>query len=771
MKKIFLLIFIIILSISLFISCAPTTPPAPTPSEGEGEGEEEPTGDRVVLVELFNKEGCPASIAINPIMEELAQEYGTGQVILVEEAGWGKYSTTETMERFDWYVPGTKHTPFIAFNGLSDTFSEGVVGGGGGGGTPPPPINHAPTITSTPITTTTLGVEYTYDVDATDPDGDILTFSLITKPTDMTIDPSTGLIRWIPTLRDTYPVVVEVSDGSLTDTQSFTISVVDQPPVIISTPITTAKVGVEYSYDVDAVDPDGDTIYYYLVVSPTGMNIDENTGLISWTPTAAHIGDNAVVVEVSDLELSVTQGFTIVIPGSLCGTVISEPGGPPVEGSLVEVKDSNGTTIGTTTTDAQGRFGIANLDDGTYDIIVTQSGRATSKAQDVHIISGQTTVVNLVQKEANVPTWECEPPTITITGISEGDIISDTIENITVNINDDSDIKYIFIGNNYIPNQLEYDLAYYDTSNITLPSFDTTLLSDGSYQVTVVVYDMNYNRSQLTLNITINNGGSGAIPGVPTSLWPLSITLGENVGYFSTGRNELFKRIGIEEDPNIINLPEGKTIDLNAVINVAGLDSNLFVEIDWESVVDATGYKIYRKFEGEDTYHLIGSSTGYPWFYDTDPRLSIGRKTYYQVSAYNSFGESERTAAEWTIPLPKFNLNLVSPQNGATGVSITPTLQWQPVEIVGKYQVYDFYIMGKNDSYYTWYGEVWNETSVVYDSEPLQYLKVYEWNVDYAIAFDDDYGTFPEFRAVSIAGDWSGSLNGAFEFTTKSEYE
>jgi len=225
MKKIFLLIFIIILSISLFISCAPITPPVPTPSEGEGEGE--PTGDRVVLVELFNTEGCAASKVINPIMEELAQEYGTGQVILVEEAGWGKYSTPETMERFSWYVSGTKHTPFIAFNGLSETFSEGVVGGGGGGGTPPPPVNHAPVITSTPITTATVGVLYTYDVEATDPDGDTLTYSLTTGPKGMIIETATGLVTWTPDSNQTgkHNISVEISNESKKTTQNFTITV------------------------------------------------------------------------------------------------------------------------------------------------------------------------------------------------------------------------------------------------------------------------------------------------------------------------------------------------------------------------------------------------------------------------------------------------------------------------------------------------------------------------------------------------------------------
>jgi hypothetical protein len=57
MKKMCLLLIIIILSLPLFNGCAPTTPSVPTPSEGEGEGEGEPTGDRVVLVELFNAEG------------------------------------------------------------------------------------------------------------------------------------------------------------------------------------------------------------------------------------------------------------------------------------------------------------------------------------------------------------------------------------------------------------------------------------------------------------------------------------------------------------------------------------------------------------------------------------------------------------------------------------------------------------------------------------------------------------------------------------------
>ncbi len=58
-------------------------------------------------------------------------------------------------------------------------------------------VNRAPQITSTPPTDFADGV-YLYQVTAKDPDGDKLTYSLLKSPQGMTIDSSTGLIRWEP---------------------------------------------------------------------------------------------------------------------------------------------------------------------------------------------------------------------------------------------------------------------------------------------------------------------------------------------------------------------------------------------------------------------------------------------------------------------------------------------------------------------------------------------------------------------------------------------
>jgi len=84
-------------------------------------------------------------------------------------------------------------------------------------------------------------------------------------------------------------------------------------PVIESDPVTTAKEGAVYTYDVEATDPNEDTLTYSLTTSPTGMTINSTTGVISWTPTENHIGENEVVVEVSDESRSATQSFTITV--------------------------------------------------------------------------------------------------------------------------------------------------------------------------------------------------------------------------------------------------------------------------------------------------------------------------------------------------------------------------------------------------------------------------------------------------------------------------
>jgi len=87
------------------------------------------------------------------------------------------------------------------------------------------PVNDAPVITSTPSVTATQSQLYTYTVIASDVDNSTLTYSLSGQPTGMTI--ADNVISWTPGsgIITSGEITLTVSDGNLSDTQKFTITV------------------------------------------------------------------------------------------------------------------------------------------------------------------------------------------------------------------------------------------------------------------------------------------------------------------------------------------------------------------------------------------------------------------------------------------------------------------------------------------------------------------------------------------------------------------
>ena len=78
----------------------------------------------------------------------------------------------------------------------------------------------------------------------------------------------------------------------------------NQAPEFISAPKVEALVSKNYTYDAEAVDANEDVLSYQLLVSPAEMTIDEETGIISWSPTNSptnnDLGTHTVIVEVDD---------------------------------------------------------------------------------------------------------------------------------------------------------------------------------------------------------------------------------------------------------------------------------------------------------------------------------------------------------------------------------------------------------------------------------------------------------------------------------------
>jgi Putative Ig domain len=242
----------------------------------------------------------------------------------------------------------------ILFNLLSAAGLVGLLSGCDSGGTTSgsAAANTAPVIKSAPALTGTQGTAYSYNVTATDANGDTLTYRLVPTPVapnlvepvpfGMTIDPASGVISWTPAAQTGDNLVtVQVTDGSLAASQSFIVKVVvavpPAAPVFIAPPaLPTAFENSAYSTTVIAADANGDTLTYSLVPTPVapnlvvpvpaGMTIVPGTGVISWIPAAGQVGPNVVTVQAQDSSsssLATSQNFTISVePATAASGVI-----------------------------------------------------------------------------------------------------------------------------------------------------------------------------------------------------------------------------------------------------------------------------------------------------------------------------------------------------------------------------------------------------------------------------------------------------------------
>ena len=157
----------------------------------------------------------------------------------------------------------------------------------------------------------------------------------MTTAVGVSIDATTGLLTWTPATTGTFRIQINVVDEfNLGVAQIFDVNVLasvpNNAPRITSTPSLLAEQGAVYSYDVNATDPDGNTLTYRLVTPsslPSNMAFNTSTGLLTWTPSSAQA--NSLVsfeVEASDGTLTSRQIFKVwVTPPNVSPDVTQIP--------------------------------------------------------------------------------------------------------------------------------------------------------------------------------------------------------------------------------------------------------------------------------------------------------------------------------------------------------------------------------------------------------------------------------------------------------------
>mgnify|MGYP006273400635 FL=1 len=187
-----------------------------------------------------------------------------------------------------------------------------------------------PAFASVPQTFAAVGVQYRYAWRVTAFDNSTPAVTLLQAPTGMTLDPAGRTLTWIPSGADLGSHVVELravdADGQVA-LQRFDLEVLpelpNQPPYIISSPSSAARIGASYRYQAEAVDPEFEPLTWSLTTAPAGMTIDAATGQIDWTPGASQAGDADVVVQAADPEGGIaSQAFIVRVRAANSDPVI-----------------------------------------------------------------------------------------------------------------------------------------------------------------------------------------------------------------------------------------------------------------------------------------------------------------------------------------------------------------------------------------------------------------------------------------------------------------
>jgi len=256
-----------------------------------------------------------------------------------------------------------------------------------------PVVNTAPVISGAPAGSVTANEGYSFQPNASDADGDQLTFSISNKPAWASFSTSSGRLSGTPTDNhvNTYSgIVISVTDG--TDTVSlpaFSIQVAAAPventaPVISGAPAGSVTANERYSFKPSASDADGDQLTFSISNKPAWAGFSSRFGRLSGFPTDSHVDTySGIVISVTDGKDTVSlPAFSIQVAAA------------PVDNTAPVI---SGTPAGTVTADESYSFqpsaSDADNDQLTFSIsnkpvwasFSTSSGRLSGTPADSHV--------------------------------------------------------------------------------------------------------------------------------------------------------------------------------------------------------------------------------------------------------------------------------------------------------------------------------------------------------------------------------------------------
>jgi len=614
------------------------------------------------------------------------------------------------------------------------TVINGCGGGGGGGGAVPPPVDS----TSTPVSTVSVSGRVLEEINGSNVplSGAYLIFSLSSSSSFLN---TSALLYEAYSNNDGYYIFNSVPAGPGTINVWRDKSTYDSNP---SAPQASINIVAANNQTV----PD--------------IIINSSIPFPTLTPVPVTATPGPISTSTPD-------------PTMIEGTVVDSDGGSPVVSSTVTLVETGQKTL----TDASGKFSF-EVSPGTYTVLITKANYAQSKAQSVRVSEGNITVLEMIEMPFFNPSWQTIAPTITVTGVSNDDVINSS-RNINVSLSGVNNIRIITlrVGNKHST----YDKYTEYQSSLSYTLDPASLPPERTY-IYISAYDMNNNRSEVTIDI---NPPQSSV--IPPSLSPenpraYSYTVGETIQAYSDRVTELKSqgKLPTDLDPYTISLPDGEKVELRALPSHA----SCYAIFNWDAVSGAEGYRIYRSTTSSGPYIFVGDTLGgsYTQFIDGDSAtITPGATLYYRVAAYNSGGEGPQSSAPPVTVLSVFRVNLSQPSDNTVVSTTSPDLSWSisgnNIGQLRRYRVLLWKYTGSSSPVSVLSIDntdpTMNQTSI--SAGTLEGSTVYQWDV-YSFAagsYSSTYGRYMAYSYPTYASYYTdhglrcyASNNGMFIFTT-----
>ncbi|MCJ7983294.1 tandem-95 repeat protein [Priestia sp. OVL9] len=399
------------------------------------------------------------------------------------------------------------YQPDLNFNG-SDQFTVLVSDGQGGTAVSTVTINVIP-VNDPPITadlafTINEDTPLTNQIPAFDPDGDLLTFTLLNPPPSngSVVLGANGVFTYTPNLNyngtDTFSVLVsDGQGGSSLSTVTLTIVPVNDPPIGGDRAVTTT-INLPVTSSIPASDPDDITLTYTLQQSPAnGSAIINQDGIFTYIPNNNFIGNDQFTILITDLE-----GATAL--SNIFVTVLQTNGSTTTQDLQISTNEDTSVTNQVIATNVNGNPLIYTIENSPINGVVTidpNTGIFTY-TPNTDFYGSDAFVVYITDNLGGNATSSV---IVTVAPINDSPIVP----NYQLTTNEDTSVTSMVIATDSDSNQLTYSLqnapvnGTVDVGIDGMYTYTPNADFNGIDQFTVVVSDEQGGTAVSTITITV----------------------------------------------------------------------------------------------------------------------------------------------------------------------------------------------------------------------------------------------------------------------------